>query len=648
MRKNILLGLLAMLLPLTGVAATASLSVEDFSIKAGEEKEMVISLSNPNDIITLVQFDLSLPAGLSIKKVDGEYDIDIAGRTTWKKHSLDANAQSDGTIRFLLASSSNTALSGTDGAIIKITLVADGTFTKGDIKVDNILLVTPEEKEITQNAISNSIDNSTPVTPPTPGTAKLSIEPFGIAAGGEAEMVIDLTNPDDVITLVQFDLSLPNGLSIKKVEGEYDIDIAGRTTWKKHSLDANAQADGSIRFLMASSSNTALSGSEGAIVKMTLVADNSFAEGDIKLDNILLVTPEEKESQPEAYTYHVVATVKDDVTLTAKSYTRIYGDANPTFEYTVSEGTITSGDPTITCSATETSPVGTYEIVISKGTVSNGTVNCVNGTLTITKAPLTVKAGNYTRQEGEENPTFTLVYEGFKNGETEAVLTQKPTAATTAMVTSTPGDYPITVSGGIADNYSFNYIEGVLTIYSKPVLPGTSKLFIEPFSIKAGGEAEMVIDLTNPDDEITLVQFDLGLPEGLSVKKVDGEYDIDIAGRTTWKKHSLDANEQADGTIRFLLASSSNKELTGTEGAIIKMTLAADSEFSEGDILLKNILLVTPEEKEITQEDVVVVEVKDIFIQRQQTPLFYTISGQRLKKPRKGINIIDGRKVIVK
>ena len=158
----------------------------------------------------------------------------------------------------------------------------------------------------------------------------------------------------------------------------------------------------------------------------------------------------------------------EKVTLTAKSYSRVYGDANPTFEYTVTSGSITSGTPTITCSATATSPVGTYDIVIAKGTVSNSNVELVKGTLTITKAPLTISAGNYNKVEGEENPTFKATYSGFKNNETEAVLTKKPTLTCEATKDSKPGSYKIEVSGAEAQNYDISYISGLLTIGENP------------------------------------------------------------------------------------------------------------------------------------------------------------------------------------
>ena len=173
-------------------------------------------------------------------------------------------------------------------------------------------------------------------------------------------------------------------------------------------------------------------------------------------------------------------------------------------------------------------------------------------------------------------------------------------------------------------------------------------LSIENFDIKAGEEKEMVIDLTNPNDEITLVQFDLRLPTGLSLKKIGSDYDIDMCNRTNWRKHSLDANE-TDGIIRFLLASSSNTVIDGTEGAIIKMTLVADNSYQGGEIRLENILLVSPDEKEIKPADISTVGIADVMAEKiEKGTKIYSLSGQRLTAPRKGINIVGGKKVLVK
>ena len=297
----------------------AHLSIQQgFNIKPGESKVMTIDLTNPSDELTLVQFDLTLPQGLSIKTVGGELDIDMCDRTTWRKHSLDANAI-DGGYRFLLYSGSNALISGTEGGIITVTLVADNSFKGGKIMVDNTLLVTPDQKEITPTKFEYNLGGDTPAL----STASLSIEDFSIDAGGEATMTIDLTNPIDELTLVQFDLTLPQGLSIKTAGGDLDIDMCDRTTWRKHSLDANA-IDGGYRFLLYSGSNALISGTEGGIITIKLVANSSFKGGKIVVDNTLLVTPDQNEINPVKYEYSVKTSTAITMIETEQSPQRIY------------------------------------------------------------------------------------------------------------------------------------------------------------------------------------------------------------------------------------------------------------------------------------------------------------------------------------
>ena len=136
----------------------------------------------------------------------------------------------------------------------------------------------------------------------TPAT--LSIEDFTISAGETQTMLIDLNNPDTQVTLVQFDLRLPTGLSIAVENEELAVDIAGRTTWKKHSLSTSS-VNGATRFLLASQSNALISGTCGAVVSVTLTAASTFNGGDIILENQLIVTPTEEATQPEKYIYHI-------------------------------------------------------------------------------------------------------------------------------------------------------------------------------------------------------------------------------------------------------------------------------------------------------------------------------------------------------
>ena len=170
---------------------------------------------------------------------------------------------------------------------------------------------------------------------------------------------------------------------------------------------------------------------------------------------------------PVAKTINVQAgeTPADDaLVITAKDYTIKYGDDLPTFEYTSSGVSTLNGTPSITCKATSASSVGTYPIVITKGSVTNYNTTFVNGTLTIEKAPLTITANSYTIKQGEALPAFEATYEGFKNNETSTVLTKQPSITTTATSASAPGDYDISISGAEAQNYEISYVAGKLTI----------------------------------------------------------------------------------------------------------------------------------------------------------------------------------------
>ena len=159
----------------------------------------------------------------------------------------------------------------------------------------------------------------------------------------------------------------------------------------------------------------------------------------------------------------LIVTMADAVVITAKNYTREYGDANPAFEYDVTGATL-DGTPEISCEATATSPVGTYDIVVKQGSVKNYNVTYVKGTLTIEPAPLTVSVEDCSREQGKENPVFAIRYSGWKNGEDESVLTVKPVATTEATKESPVGQYTIRASGGEAQNYSLSYVDGVLTV----------------------------------------------------------------------------------------------------------------------------------------------------------------------------------------
>ena len=153
---------------------------------------------------------------------------------------------------------------------------------------------------------------------------------------------------------------------------------------------------------------------------------------------------------------------KAPLTVTPNSYTRQYGQPNPTFT-----GILTgevNGDVfnvSYSTTATQFSPVGTYPITatltpVGSASLSNYSLTNNTGTLTIIPAGtgggtgLTVTVNCTTRAYGQPNPTFTGTVTGLLNGDTVTV-----TYSTTATQFSPVGSYTInaTVSGAAAANY---------------------------------------------------------------------------------------------------------------------------------------------------------------------------------------------------
>lgn len=171
---------------------------------------------------------------------------------------------------------------------------------------------------------------------------------------------------------------------------------------------------------------------------------------------------------------------------------------------------------------------------------------------------------------------------------------------------------------------------------------------MEPLTIAPGESRELTITLQNADMDVTMVQANLTLPQGLTLT---GEYSL--GNRTTERNHQLYMSGQ-NGQHRLMLASPQNALLTGTEGAILRLTLTADASFHGGDIVLSNMLCASPTLQAARQQQAVLRlgstnGITDIDATGQAAGKnVYTLSGQRMAAPHKGVNIIGGKKVIIK
>lgn len=211
----------------------------------------------------------------------------------------------------------------------------------------------------------------------------------------------------------------------------------------------------------------------------------------------------------------------------------------------------------------------------------------------ITKAPLTIYADSKQRFYNEEKPELSCSYVGFKNGETSDVLEVQPTLFTTANVDSYVGNYPIYCSEAVGNNYDIAYQSGTLSILKAP----QTIMWEQDFTnISVGDEIELTATVSS----------------GLNVKYRSSDQSSVIIASKNGKQYA------------YIL-----------KAGIVAITAyqSGDTNYEEADEITKIVNISTTGIEEI---------------KRQATSYsIYDLKGRRLSKPQKGINIINGKKILV-
>ena len=220
--------------------------------------------------------------------------------------------------------------------------------------------------------------------------------------------------------------------------------------------------------------------------------------------------------------------------VTVNDVTREYGDENPVFSLTYSGLKNDETDPawttapTYTTEATAKSDVGTYAVDVTAEPKNYTITSKQTGTLTITRAPLTLKADDATRPYYADDPEFTFTCEGFKNDDDASVLTVQPTFTPDAIKRSYVGTYDLNVEGAEAKNYAISYVPATLTITPRPLNVKVSD------ATRVYGDQNPKFELTyegfvNNETEKVLTQ----IPTVTTAATVDsdaGTYDLYVSG----------------------------------------------------------------------------------------------------------------------
>jgi hypothetical protein len=154
--------------------------------------------------------------------------------------------------------------------------------------------------------------------------------------------------------------------------------------------------------------------------------------------------------------------------ITADDQNMIYGGTLPTL--TASFSGLVNGDTPSTvaglalATVSARSHVGSYAITESGATDSDYRIILINGTLTITPAPLIITAEHQSMVISSALPALTASYAGLVNGDTSGTLTTPPTVSTTVTSASPIGFYVITADNAVDTDYAISYVDGTLNV----------------------------------------------------------------------------------------------------------------------------------------------------------------------------------------
>lgn len=171
------------------------------------------------------------------------------------------------------------------------------------------------------------------------------------------------------------------------------------------------------------------------------------------------------------------------------------------------------------------------------------------------------------------------------------------------------GTAKLTVPRGTKDAYiAAGWTEDVFKggIIEAPYNPASkNKLTIADAEVCKGRQIILPVNMNNTEN-ITALQFDLTLPAGVSIaKNTQGKYIVEKTERCA--EHTLNVSKPGDANVyKVLLYIVPVENITGSEGAVLDLTLETSDEMTEGeyDVTISNINLTTSDETKITPADV--------------------------------------------
>ncbi|MBQ6473861.1 MAG: hypothetical protein IJJ33_17875 [Victivallales bacterium] len=273
-----------------------------------------------------------------------------------------------------------------------------------------------------------------------------------------------------VYAITQGTLSLPSDYALVFTGADYTILKRQVTITAADVTRAYAQPDPELTWAITEGSTAPGESFVGTPMRELGEAVGSYA---ILLDAVALAQERNYEVTRVPGVFTIVRAapllVKTD-DFSAVTYGMSVGQAELDCQVTVPGFGLITGQVVWTDSE-EILPVGVYERV---WTFVPDRLDCfepISGTIAFSVQPAVLSVSceplDAARPYRTANPEFTLLLEGFVNGEDENVLEELPAVDCLAEYDSPVGVYPVYLYGGMADNYVFEFEDGTLEITAK-------------------------------------------------------------------------------------------------------------------------------------------------------------------------------------
>ena len=167
-------------------------------------------------------------------------------------------------------------------------------------------------------------------------------------------------------------------------------------------------------------------------------------------------------------------------------------------------------------------------LTFSGNEAGNYTLEQAELTADITPKALTVTADDLSKTYGDENPMLTVSFEGFAEGESEGSLVTLPIATTEATQFSDVSVYEIVPDGAESPNYTFNYVNGSLTVNKAELVVTADD------TTRIAGEENPVFTLSysgfKGTDEASVIDVLPSASTSADISSPAGEYEIVLTG----------------------------------------------------------------------------------------------------------------------